>query len=102
MCVSKSLCFSTTPHTKFSALNSFHNLSLLTRTFSDAEIAERMAVPVKKVDFLMTQRMTVIGLESNVFQERLNGNKDKEVKVCIIILFVGFVISYYMFKFVVA
>ena len=45
-----------------------------------------MAVPVKKVDFLMTQRMTVIGLESNVFQERLNGNKDKEVKVCILIL----------------
>jgi len=62
-------------------------LSLLTRTCTDAEIAERMAVPVKKVDFLLTQRMTVIGLESNVFQERLTGNKDKEVKVYFIYAF---------------
>jgi len=44
-------------------------------------------VPVKKVDFLLTQRMTVIGLESNVFQERLTVNKDKEVKVYFIYAF---------------
>ena len=40
-----------------------------------------MAVPVKKVDFLMTQRVTVINLESNVYQERLNDTPGKEVRV---------------------
>uniref|UniRef100_A0A7S3HHZ5 RNA polymerase sigma-70 domain-containing protein n=2 Tax=Spumella elongata TaxID=89044 RepID=A0A7S3HHZ5_9STRA len=50
------------------------------RNPTNEEIAERMAVPVKKVDFLMTQRVTVINLESNVYQERLNDTPGKEVR----------------------
>ncbi len=65
------------------------------RTCTDEEIAERMAVPVKKVDFLMTQRMTVISLESNVFQERL-GKKDKEVKVGFFMLFDCWLVGYFI------
>ena len=55
----------------------------------DEEIAERMAVPVKKVDFLMTQRVTVINLESNVYQERLNDTPGKEIRVSSLHIIVG-------------